>query len=384
MPFICNSFFYGVRMLLKMAGTDYMKQALSLARLALGQVSPNPAVGAVIVKDDVVVGQGYTQPPGFAHAEIVALNQAGQKARGGVMYVTLEPCCHYGRTPPCAKAVIAAGVSEVHMATLDPNPLVSGRGADELEKAGIKTYVGEYDGEARQINEAYIKYITTGMPFVTAKFAVSLDGKIATRSGDSRWISGIESRRYVHYLRYITDAIMVGANTVIADDPHLTSRCAGKGGAVKKRPVRVIVDGRGRIPMEAQILSEPGKTLLAIGKSVESEKKELFSRAGAELIELPMKNELLDLKRLLKKLGEREITSVLVEGGGILLGSLFDNHLVDKVVAFVSPVVIGGGDAKTAVAGSGIEKMLDAARLERVSTEKFGDDVMFSGYVKGI
>ena len=215
-------------MVLEWQYMDYMKQALSLAKLALGQVSPNPAVGAIIVKDDVVIGQGYTQPPGSWHAEVMALKQAGEKARGAVMYVTLEPCCHFGHTPPCTKAVIAAGISEVHMATLDPNPLVAGRGADELERAGIKTYVGENESEAREIIEAYIKFITTGMPFVTAKFAVSLDGKIATKNGDSEWISGIDSRKYVHYLRYTTDAIMVGANTVIADDPHLTCRYAGK------------------------------------------------------------------------------------------------------------------------------------------------------------
>jgi diaminohydroxyphosphoribosylaminopyrimidine deaminase/5-amino-6-(5-phosphoribosylamino)uracil reductase len=182
---------------------EYMRQALSLAKLALGQASPNPAVGAVIVRDGEIVGQGYTQPSGFAHAEVMALNQAGDKARGAVMYVTLEPCSHQGKTPPCAKAIIESGISEVHMATIDPNPIVSGRGEERLVREGIKTYVGEMEEEARQIMEAYIKHITTGLPFVTVKYATSLDGKIATRSGDSRWISSEESRRYVHYLRYI-------------------------------------------------------------------------------------------------------------------------------------------------------------------------------------
>ncbi|MBI2851099.1 MAG: bifunctional diaminohydroxyphosphoribosylaminopyrimidine deaminase/5-amino-6-(5-phosphoribosylamino)uracil reductase RibD [Chloroflexi bacterium] len=361
---------------------DYMKQALCLATLAQGQVSPNPAVGAVIVKDDVVVGQGYTQPPGSGHAEVMALKQAGEKARGAILYVTLEPCCHYGRTPPCSQAVIAAGISEVHMAMLDPNPIVAGRGADELEREGIKTYVGAHEEEAREISEAYIKYITTGMPFVTAKFATSLDGKIATRSGDSEWISGIDSRKYVHYLRYTADAIMVGANTVIADNPRLTCRYAGTGGAARKQPLRVIVDGMGRISPEAQIFSEPGKTLLAVGKSVPAEKKEAFARAGAELMELPLSEGALDLGSLLKKLGEREITSVLVEGGGILLGSLFDRHLVDKVLTFIAPVIIGGEEAKTAVAGIGVERVADAIKLERVKLERFGDDVMINGYIK--
>lgn len=363
---------------------EYMKQALSLARLALGQVSPNPAVGAIIVKDGEAVGQGYTQPPGLAHAEIMALKQAGEKARGAVMYVTLEPCCHYGRTPPCTKAIIAAGISEVHIAMLDPNPLVAGRGADELEREGIRTFVGELEDKAREISEAYIKYITTKMPFITAKFAISLDGKIATKSGDSEWISGVESRKYVHYLRYTTDAIMVGANTVIADNPRLTCRYAGRGGETKKQPLRVIVDGRGRISPDAQVFSEPGRTLLALGKSVGVAKKAAFSRVGAEILELPSEAGLLDLKSLLRALGEREITSVLVEGGGILLGSLFDQRLVDKVIAFITPIIIGGAEAKVAVAGNGVDRIAGAINLERVSLERFGEDFMISGYVKGL
>ncbi len=242
---------------------DYMEQALSLAKLALGQVSPNPAVGAVVVSHDTVVGQGYTQPVGSQHAEVLALEQAGEKARGGVMYVTLEPCCHYGRTPPCTKAIITAGITELHLAMLDPNPMVSRRGKGELEQEGIRTYVGEYEGEAKQINEAYTKFITTGMPFVTAKFAISLDGKIATKSGDSRWISGEEARKQVHNLRYTTDAIMVGVNTVLADDPLLTCRCCGgRGGTARNQPLRVIVDGKGHTPPTGQLFSEPGRTLL--------------------------------------------------------------------------------------------------------------------------
>jgi diaminohydroxyphosphoribosylaminopyrimidine deaminase/5-amino-6-(5-phosphoribosylamino)uracil reductase len=361
---------------------DYMKQALSLAKLAVGQVSPNPAVGAVVVKDGEVIGQGYTQPPGSWHAEVMALKQADQRSRGGVMYVTLEPCCHYGRTPPCTKAIITAGISEVHMAMLDPNPLVSGKGEEELQREGIKTYIGEHEEETREINEAYIKYITTGMPFVTAKFAVSLDGKIATKTGDSEWISGSEARKYVHYLRYTTDAIMAGANTVIADNPRLTCRCAGKGGEVRKQPLRVIVDGKGRTSALAQVFNEAGQALLALDRSIEPEKKKTFTQAGVELLELPAKQGRVDLKLLLKSLGERGITSVLVEGGGILLGSLFDYRLVDKVIAFIAPIIIGGKKAKTAVVGKGIERVIDAIKLERVSSEKFGEDVMISGYVK--
>lgn len=361
---------------------DYMKRALALAQLALGQVSPNPAVGAIIIKDGEIVGQGYTQPPGSWHAEIMALKQAGEKARGAVLHVTLEPCCHYGRTPPCTQAIMAAGIAEVHLAALDPNPLVSGRGREELERAGIKTYVGEHEAEAREINEAYLKFITSGMPLVTAKFAVSLDGKIATKSGDSEWISGSEARRYVHCLRYTSDAIMVGANTVIVDDPRLTCRYGGRGGEARKQPLRVIVDGNGRTPVTAQVFSEPGKALLVIGKPLSPGKKEALAQAGAEVFELPSKGGAIDLAGLLKVLGERQITSVLVEGGGFLLGSLFDLGLVDKVITFIAPIIIGGEGAKTAVAGHGIDKVADAIKLERVRTERFGEDLMVSGYIK--
>ena len=354
-----------------------------MAKLALGEVSPNPAVGALVVKDGEIVGQGYTQPPGSWHAEVMALKQAGEKARGGVLYVTLEPCCHYGRTPPCTKAIIAAGIAEVHMAMLDPNHLVAGKGESELVREDIKTYLGEHEDEAKEINEAYTKFITTGMPFVTAKFAMSLDGKIGTRTGDSQWITGDEARKYVHYLRYTNDAIMTGANTVIADDPHLTCRYGGKGGEVKKQPLRVIVDGRGRTPSTAQVFGEPGKALLVLGDPFDPEKKAAFSRAGAELLEVPAGGGLVDLERLLRTLGERNITSVLVEGGGVLLGSLFDSRLIDKVIAFVAPIIIGGQEAKAAVAGGGVERVMDAIRLDRVRVKKFGEDLMISGYVKG-
>jgi diaminohydroxyphosphoribosylaminopyrimidine deaminase/5-amino-6-(5-phosphoribosylamino)uracil reductase len=361
----------------------YMAQALSLARLALGQVSPNPAVGAVIVKGGEVVGQGYTQPPGLDHAEIVALKQAGERACGGVMYVTLEPCCHHGRTPPCTQAIISAGIVEVHLATFDVNPVVTGRGKEELEGAGIKVYVGEHEAEAKQVNEAYAKFITQGIPFITVKFAMSLDGKIATRSGDSRWISGELARKRVHNLRYMADAVMVGVNTVLVDDPRLTARCCGSGGMLKKQPARVIVDSKGRTPLTARVFGEPGKVILALGRLARAGEKESFTQVGAELLELPSPEGRVALERLLRALGERGITSVLVEGGGILLGALFDGGLVDKVVAFIAPVIIGGREAVTAVAGSGVERVADSLKLEQVSVERFDEDLMVSGYVGG-
>ncbi len=359
-----------------------MECALSLAGLALGYTSPNPAVGAVVVRDGVVVGLGHTQPPGSVHAEIMALRQAEQRAKGATMYVTLEPCCHHGRTPPCTEAIIDAGISEVNTALIDPNPLVSGKGLKTLEAAGVKTSVGQYEDKAREINEGYIKFITTGVPFVIAKFAMSLDGKIATQKGDSKWISGEESRNFVHSLRHIVDAIMVGANTVAADNPQLSARgCSGKGGKTKVQPLRVIVDGKGRTPLSARVFEEPGKTLVAVAKPLSARKIEAFKKAGAEVVELTADNDLIDLKELLSVLGKRQVTSVLVEGGSGLFGSLFDSGLVDKVLAFISPIIIGGDEAKSAVGGNGVSKVADALRLDRIKIMEFGDNILVSGYI---
>lgn len=365
-----------------MAAMDYMAQALSLARLAVGNVSPNPAVGAVVVREGEVVGQGYTQPPGMPHAEIVALQQAGELAKNAVLYVTLEPCCHYGRTPPCTKSIIAAGIREVHFAMVDPNPIINGKGRAELEQAGIITYAGEQEDMAKAVNESYVKYITTGIPFVTAKFAISLDGKIATRTGESRWISGEESRRYVHRLRREADAVMVGVGTVLADDPSLTTKTwGGRGGIPEQQPLRVVVDANGRTPPNAKLFRQPGQTLLAQGKLADKVRS-AYIEAGAELLELSVKDGMVDLESLFCFLGKREVTSVLAEGGGIMLGSLFDLKLVDKVIAFIAPVIIGGREAKIAVAGEGVARMAEVTRLQRIKIERFGQDVMVSGYVR--
>ncbi len=359
--------------------TDYMQHALSLARKALGNVSPNPAVGAVVVSNGKIVGEGHTQPPGSPHAEVVALTQAGEAARGATMYVTLEPCCHYGRTPPCTQAIITSGIGEVHMAMLDPNPLVSGKGKAQLEAGRIKTYVGEGEQEAQEINEAYIKFITTGTPFVTAKFAMSLDGKIATKNFDSKWINNDWSREYVHQVRWVTDAIMVGVNTVLRDNPQLTAR-TGEG---ERYPLRVIVDSHGQTPPAAKVLQPPGRALIAATTAIELIRANQYADTGAEVITLPPKEGLVDLAELLKMLGKRESTSVLVEGGSMLLGSLFDLGLVDKVLAFIAPIIIGGREAVTPVAGEGVESVAEALRLSRVRIERFGDDIMVSGYLKG-
>ncbi len=359
-----------------------MEQALQLARLAVGEVSPNPAVGAVIIRGDEIVGEGFTQPPGGDHAEIVAMKQAGERARRAVMYVTLEPCCHFGRTPPCTRAIIDSGIKEVHVATLDDNPVVFGKGKAELEAAGIEVHVGEHREAARELNEAYFKYINTGLPFVTAKYAMSLDGKIATRTGDSKWISNEDSRHFSHTMRHASDAIMAGVGTVLADDPHLTARgCAGRGGTSHKQPLRVVVDSTGRTPLDSCLFAEPGRTLLALSSGTTAERKEAYHNIGAETAIFPAQDHRVDLKALLKYLGDHQVTSVLVEGGGTLLGSLFDAGLVDKVVAIVAPMVIGGATARTAVAGFGIEKIAMARQLEKVRVSQFGDDTVISGYL---
>jgi diaminohydroxyphosphoribosylaminopyrimidine deaminase/5-amino-6-(5-phosphoribosylamino)uracil reductase len=360
---------------------DYMAQAISLARLAQGQVSPNPAVGAVLVKNEVIIGQGYTQPPGGDHAEIMALKQAGREACGAVLYVTLEPCCHHGRTPPCTNSIIQAGIAEVHFSIVDPNPKVAGKGRAALLQSGIKIYLGEHAEEATILNEAFIKYITTGLPFVTVKFAASLDGKIATRSGDSKWISGEAARKLVQHMRYEADAVMTGAGTVIADDPRLTVRIAVTGGVTHKQPLRIIIDGMGRVPPTARLFGEPGKTLLVLSNNLDNKIKKSFSGTGAEILEMPVVEGVIDLKALMLLLGKKEITNILVESGGILLGSLIDNGMVDKVVAFLAPIIIGGETALPAVAGQGCELLPQCSKLNRVKVNRVGEDIMVSGYV---
>jgi diaminohydroxyphosphoribosylaminopyrimidine deaminase/5-amino-6-(5-phosphoribosylamino)uracil reductase len=334
------------------------------------------------VKDGDIAGQGYTQPPGSAHAEIMALKEAGEHAKGAVLYVTLEPCCHFGRTPPCTQAIIAAGIKEVHIAMIDPNPLVNGKGLQEMEKAGIKISLGEHAQDASEVIESYVKFITSGKPFITIKYAMSVDGKIASRTGDSKWISGDESRRYVHFMRYTSDAIMVGVNTVLKDDPQLTARCSYRGGMAKKQPLRVILDASGKTPLTARIFNEPGNVLMVVSDKITAAQKKAYVNLGAEVLELPAQKGLLNLESLITRLGEKQITSVLVEGGATLLGSLCDGNFVDKATVFISPIIIGGDKARTAVGGKGTDKVVNALKLERVKTKRFDNDMMFTGYIR--
>jgi len=354
-----------------------MSRALALARQA-GVVSPNPAVGAVLVRGDHVVGEGFTQPPGGPHAEVVALEHAAERARGATLYVTLEPCCHQGRTPPCSRAIIAAGVAAVHFPILDPDPQVRGRGRDELAAAGIAVHVGEGEDEACRLYEAYIKHRTTGLPFVIAKFAASLDGRIAAPSGESRWISGPEAREWAHRLRAEIDAILCGANTIVVDDPQLTARPGGRESA--RQPLRVVADGRGRTPASARVLQGPGRTLIATSDRSHRGWRAAMEAAGAEVLVLPRQGDSLDLGALLRVLGERGVVSLLVEGGGVIIGSLFDHGLVDKVQAIIAPIIVGASDAPAAVAGAGARRLADAWRLREPTVERLGEDVLITGY----
>mgnify|MGYP003791444109 CR=1 FL=1 len=355
----------------------FMARAIELGRYAQGTTSPNPPVGAVIVKDGKVVSEGWTQPPGGQHAEAMALELASVLARGATLYTTLEPCTHFGRTPPCCDAIIKARLAEVYVATVDPNPNVQGGGIDRLNQAGIATHMEERNPDARELIEAFAKHSSTGMPFVIAKFAMSLDGKISTRTGDSKWISGEESRAYVHELRKQSDAILVGINTVLADDPLLTARDEN-GSALPQQPLRVIVDSHGRTPKAAKLLTQPGQTLIATADGTSGDRS-----ATVETLTFPSSDGRVDLAALLQTLGERDITSVFVDGGGTILGSLFDQALVHKVVAFVSPVIIGGDKAMSPVGGLGSERISDAFRLQDSRTMQFGQDVAIIGYCEG-
>ncbi|PZC49833.1 MAG: 5-amino-6-(5-phosphoribosylamino)uracil reductase [Chloroflexi bacterium] len=358
--------------------SEFMRSALSLGQQALGNTAPNPAVGAVIVKDDKIVGQGFSLPAGRDHAEIVAIRDAKELAKGATLYITLEPCCHTGRTPPCTEAIIKAGIKEVHFSVTDPNPLVSGNGAKLLEQAGIQVCKGEEKETSLKLNEAYFKYIRTKQPFVTAKCATSLDGKIATRSRDSRWISSPEARNWAHKLRGQSDAVMVGIGTIISDDPLLTARDK-ENRPLEKQPVRIVVDSGLKTPLNANLFTDSNSIIIATSSN--SEKKMATLRdLGAEVISLPGAGGLVNLPALLDFLGYREITSVLIEGGSELLGAFFDERLVDKVAFCVSPVIIGGKTAIPSVGATGANKLSEAYRLQDVSVETVGTDFIVTGY----
>jgi diaminohydroxyphosphoribosylaminopyrimidine deaminase/5-amino-6-(5-phosphoribosylamino)uracil reductase len=357
----------------------YMQQALRLAREGAGYVSPNPLVGCVIVQAGQVVGQGYHQRFGGPHAEVHALQEAGAQARGAVLYVNLEPCCHTGKTPPCAEAIVRAGIGRVVMALRDPNPLVAGGGLVRLYAAGIPVTSGVCEAEARELNEAFLKYITARRPFVTLKCAITLDGKIATRTGASRWITGAAAREVVHRLRHATDAILVGIGTVLQDDPQLTTRLPDRPGV---NPLRIVVDSTLRLPAQAQVANTAAcRTLVATTAPATGAQQQRLSAQGLEIVTLPAYDDgRVDLDALLQHLGTRQIASVLVEGGATLSAALLQRRLVDKVLFFVAPKVIGG-DGLSVVGACGVETMEQVIRLRDLKGHNIGEDMLLQAYL---
>ena len=356
-----------------------MREAISIAMKGKGWTSPNPLVGAVLVKDDQVVGRGYHARAGAPHAETCVLQEAGKKAQGATLYINLEPCCHWGRTPPCTQALVKSGIQRIIIGMVDPNPLVSGKGIEELRRAGIEVEIGLLGEEARRINETFIKYVATGRPFVTLKAAISLDGKIATVSRQSRWITGPRSRLEAHKLRAQVDAILVGIETVLADDPQLTVRL--KRGSWNN-PKRIVVDSALRIPLDAKVLNPPEpETMVATTPKASDETISLLKEKGIQVLIIPEKEGRVDLIALMEELGRREITNILVEGGGEVNAAVLQERLVDKVVFFIAPLLIGGKGAPGAIGGEGFPVLEEAVKLKRIQVKRLDPDIMIQGYI---
>lgn len=357
----------------------YMKLALELAANARGRTSPNPLVGAVIVKDNRVVGCGWHRKAGTPHAEVHALRQAGELAKGADVYVSLEPCSHYGKTPPCAKALVEAGVNNVYAAMLDPNPKVAGNGFKILQEAGIHVEYGFLEDEARKLNEVFLKWIMHRQPFVVMKAAMTLDGKIATVEEQSKWITNETSRAYGYKLRDIYDGILVGINTVIADDPTLTARVEGG-----KNPIRIVVDSTLKIPLTAKLLHDKqAPVIVATTKLASAEKVAQLQNLGVEVLIIDTDEvNRVDMAKLLQELGQKNICSILVEGGAEIHGSLVEHKLIDKVYFFIAPKLVGGQKAKTPVAGNGIGNLAEAITLQDVTTKNLDGDILITGTVK--
>jgi len=358
----------------------FMKMALALAIKGQGFVSPNPMVGAVIVKDGKVVGKGYHKAVGEAHAEINAINDAQTLARGATLYVTLEPCNHTGQTPPCTVKIVEAGIRHVIVAMSDPNPDVAGGGVGYIKNHGINVTLGVCENEAKKLNEAYIKYVTIKRPFVVIKCAATLDGRIATKTGDSRWVSGDESRIYVHILRHTVDSIMVGINTVKQDDPALTVRLNDMKGL---DPARIILDTNLTIFEEAKVLrpNSNSDTIIITGDSVSEDKKVAIEALSVKLVQSPVKDGMIDLDQLMDRLGSLGITSLLIEGGGSVIASALKAGIVDKVIFFYAPKILGGDDGVPICKGSGPALMDGCIPVKDIHVRRFDDDIMIEGYI---
>jgi len=356
-----------------------MREAIRQASKGSGLTSPNPPVGCVIVRGGEIIARGYHRRAGEPHAEIDALGRLGGRGRkGDTLYVTLEPCNHYGRTPPCTEAILGSGIQRVVVGAKDPNPGVAGGGCRFLAGKGVDVLSGVLESECRRLIEVFAKYSTTGLPFVVAKSALTLDGWSATSTGHSRWVTGERSRRFVHRLRERMDGVMVGVGTVLADDPSLTVRLAGRR---RKEPVRIIVDTHLRIPARANVMRNGASlTLIAVGSKVPAGRRRALEREGVGILVCPERNGRVDLAALMKRLGERSITSLLLEGGATLMGSMIRERLVDKFYIFKAPKVLGGGDGIPMVSGPGAETMERCIRLGNLVVRRFGQDVLFMGY----
>jgi len=357
----------------------FMRLALKEALKAKGMTFPNPMVGALIVKNGRIIAKGYHKNAGGVHAEVMALDEAGKKTKGAILYVTLEPCAHFGRTPPCVDRIIKSGIREVVIGMIDPNPLNNGRGAHILRQNKIKTRIGFLEEQLREINNVFIKYITKKMPFVTVKVAESLDGKIATKTGDSKWITSDRSRAYAHSIRQNYDAVMVGVNTVLRDNPKLAASWSAQ-----RHPAKIVIDSQLSTPQNANIFYKNSPVIivtLPIASGQMTENRKILAEK-VRILEVKEKAGQVNLKDAMRKLAQLEITNILVEGGGTLIGALFDEGLVDKVLFFISPKIIGGKDAISSVMGQGISRIERAFKLKNIKTRRFGEDLLLEGDVK--
>ena len=359
----------------------FMKIALSLAAKGKGLTSPNPMVGAAIVKKEKIVGSGFHSKAGTPHAEIIALENAGEKAKGSTLFINLEPCVHFGKTPPCCEEVIKSGIRKVIVAMKDPNPLVDGSGIKKLKNYGIEVVLGIMEKEARELNEAFIKSIKTKTPFVIMKSAMSLDGRIATRSGKSKWITGKESRRYVQELRAKVDGIMVGIGTVLKDNPRLTLRT----GKIKRTlPAKIVIDSSLKIPIKAKLFSSEPTTKVIIAATNKASRKKIESlrKTGIDIIQTEANKGKGNLKKLTRELYKKGIMTILLEGGSELNASAIREGIVDKVFYFYAPILIGGSDAKGMMGGDGVDTIQDAKKIDIKEVKRIGKDLLVIGYIR--
>ena len=365
-----------------MTDHEYMQKALSLAQRAKGYTSPNPCVGAVVVRKGTIVGKGFHRAAGLPHAEVVALDDAGYKAMDATLYVTLEPCNHFGKTPPCTHKIIKAGIKKVVVGCIDPNPTVCGSGISYLEDNGIQVVSGILEKESKHLIEAFSWYVQHDQkPFVILKCASTLDGRIATSTGDSKWITNEKSRNYVHKIRHEVDAILVGSGTLHADNPSLTSRIKG---VQTKDPLRIVLDTHLSITENATLITQKStaKTIIVTGPGVSREKKALLEKRGVQILEIPLKGNRLDLNELMIKLGQMSILSLLIEGGSRVAGSALKAGIVNKVLFFLAPKFLGGSDGTPVFNGKGALLIEDAFKLKDVIVTQFDDDILVKGYLK--